>query len=371
MALARDQPLHSAQAPRLRCRPATESSRWFGGGCSGRYLHCEFLQQRGDGGSGRWWLADYAGTGLSGPGGVAVDGAGNVSSRITAIAGGGGSVWRRRADYSGHRTECLFRVAVDGAGDVFIADSGNNRVVEVTPGGVQTTVPASGLSYPTRVAVDAAGDVFISDFNNNRVVEVPAGGGAQTTVGTGLSHPQNVAVDAAGDVSSRISQRPGGEVPTGCTSAACQITLITGLNNPNAVALDGVAMSSHGYRQQPGGELQRSQPLVSVCHTNVGSTSSGQSEDGLSREHRERGTRFHCDRLPHRLPQASGETTDCLTTTMLNAVESARCLLTSRRPQAFFLQHPAQRDGWPDRQCSQRYGSDTGAFHQGIAVQPW
>src|ERR1017187_6486531 len=37
-------------------------------------------------------------------------------------------------------------VAVDGAGDVFIADTGNNQVVEVTPSGVQTTVPASGLN---------------------------------------------------------------------------------------------------------------------------------------------------------------------------------------------------------------------------------
>ena len=66
-------------------------------------------------------------------------------------------------------------LALDAAGDLFIADSGNNRVVEITPGGVQTTVPASGLSNPWGVAVDGAGDVFIEDTANNRVVELQPG----------------------------------------------------------------------------------------------------------------------------------------------------------------------------------------------------
>jgi hypothetical protein len=63
-------------------------------------------------------------------------------------------------------------VAVDGAGDVFIADTGNDRVVRVpADGGAQTTV-ASGLNTPVGVAVDGGGDVFIGDSANNRVVEV-------------------------------------------------------------------------------------------------------------------------------------------------------------------------------------------------------
>jgi hypothetical protein len=66
---------------------------------------------------------------------------------------------------------------VDGTptmGDVFILDYGNNRVVEVTPSGTQTTV-ASGLLTPEGMAVDSAGDVFIAEAFNNRVVEVKAG----------------------------------------------------------------------------------------------------------------------------------------------------------------------------------------------------
>ena len=61
-------------------------------------------------------------------------------------------------------------VAVDGAGDVFIVDTGNHRVVEVPAGGGAQTTVGTGLSYPQGVAVDGAGDVFIVDNNNNRVV---------------------------------------------------------------------------------------------------------------------------------------------------------------------------------------------------------
>ena len=89
-------------------------------------------------------------------------------------------------------------VAVDGTGDVFIGDTGNNRVVEVKADGTQTTV-GSGLNNPFGVAVDGAGDVFIADIGNNRVVEVKADG-TQTTVGSGLNTPAGVAVDAAGDL---------------------------------------------------------------------------------------------------------------------------------------------------------------------------
>ena len=91
-------------------------------------------------------------------------------------------------------------MAVDGSGDVFIADTGNNRVVEVKADGTQTTV-GSGLNDPVGVAVDGTGDVFIADFGNNRVVEVKADG-TQTTVGSGLNHPVGVAVDGRATSSS-------------------------------------------------------------------------------------------------------------------------------------------------------------------------
>ena len=70
---------------------------------------------------------------------------------------------------------------------------------------------AADCISPTGVAVDGAGDVFIADTFNNRVVEVPAGGGPQTTVVSGLCYPIGVAVDGAGDIFIADNlQQPGG-----------------------------------------------------------------------------------------------------------------------------------------------------------------
>src|SRR3954451_11943856 len=43
---------------------------------------------------------------------------------------------------------------------------------------------SSGFNGPEGVAVDGSGNVFIADTGNNRVVELPAGGGRQITVPT-------------------------------------------------------------------------------------------------------------------------------------------------------------------------------------------
>lgn len=123
-------------------------------------------------------------------------------------------------------------VAVDAAGNVFIADSGNQRVRRVDAvTGIITTIAGSGsggfsgdggpatsaqLNRPNSVAVDAAGNVFISDFNSFRIRRVDAATGIITTIaGTGLQgffsgdggqatatnlSPGGVAVDAAGNV---------------------------------------------------------------------------------------------------------------------------------------------------------------------------
>ncbi len=124
-------------------------------------------------------------------------------------------------------------------GTVFMADSGNNRVMELPAGSVSpTTFGATGLKFPYGLAVDAAGDVFIADTDNNRVVEVPANGEPQTTVGHDLINPQAVAVDAAGDVfiadtqNARVVEvQPGGTQSTVSTEP---INLVY----PTGVAVD-------------------------------------------------------------------------------------------------------------------------------------
>ena len=149
------------------------------------------------GGGAQTTLAD----GFTSPISVAVDQAGNVfvaDSASAHVAKLPANPLMARA-LLGSGLNHPSGVAVDAAGDVFIADTGNNRVVEVGPGG-QTTVPATGLNIPWGVAVDAAGDVFIANAGNNSALEIPAGGGAQTLVGAELNRPTGVAVDGAGDV---------------------------------------------------------------------------------------------------------------------------------------------------------------------------
>ena len=57
-------------------------------------------------------------------------------------------------------------IVQDSSGNLFIADTGNNRVVKAPWTG-------SGLSAPEAVAVDPSGNVYIADTGNNRIVKVP------------------------------------------------------------------------------------------------------------------------------------------------------------------------------------------------------
>ena len=82
-------------------------------------------------------------------------------------------------------------VAVDALGNLYIVDTGNNRVRRVDPAGTITTVAGSGsarysgdgglatsagLGSPTGVAVDALGNLYIADTWNDRVRRVELAG---------------------------------------------------------------------------------------------------------------------------------------------------------------------------------------------------
>ncbi len=127
----------------------------------------------------------------------------NPNGVLTLVAG------NSRAGYSGDGGQAVnaqlwapVGLAVDTAGDIFIADSGNNRVREVAASGVITTVagngtagfsgdggPAvsAGLSGVTGVAVDSSGNLFVADSGNNRVRKITAKGIITTLAGNGTS----------------------------------------------------------------------------------------------------------------------------------------------------------------------------------------
>lgn len=158
-----------------------------------------------------------------------------ANSLITTIAGDG---VQGSAGINGPATSAQLYwpkgVAVDSAGDLFIADSTNNRVLEVNHGsGIITIVAGNGtygysgdgglaasaeLRDPTALAFDAAGDLFIADYSNNCVREVNHATGIISTVagmgpsaygysGDGglataakLFYPDGLAIDSAGDL---------------------------------------------------------------------------------------------------------------------------------------------------------------------------
>jgi uncharacterized protein (TIGR03437 family) len=110
-------------------------------------------------------------------------------------------------------------VAVDAAGNLYVSEFEGHRVRKVSPDGRITTVAGTGvvgfrgdglpainaqLGFPAGLAVDRAGALYIADSQNNRVRKILPGGIISTAVGgssgTALATPLAVAVDAAGAI---------------------------------------------------------------------------------------------------------------------------------------------------------------------------
>ncbi len=141
-------------------------------------------------------------------------------------------------------------VAMDAAGDRFIADSGNNAILEFTPGSSTPIDIGTGLSQPGGVAVDGAGDVIIADTGNNRILEVPMVNGAlsnssqmalsTTLAGEALKSPSGVAVDGAGNlfIADTGNNRVVAVPYDGSWNVSGATTLGSSLTAPLAVAPD-------------------------------------------------------------------------------------------------------------------------------------
>ncbi|MFT4111200.1 choice-of-anchor D domain-containing protein [Silvibacterium sp.] len=186
--------------------------------------------------------------GISDAYGIVVDGSGNISfsdsvagvvrsissfnGTITTVAGNG------TTGYSGDNGSATSAelnhpagVALDSDGNLYIADTGNNRVRKVDDTFTITTVAGNGtsgysgdggaatgaeLASPAGIAVDSSGNIYIADAANNVVREIAASTGIISTIaGTGsagssgdgglatsakLNYPLGVALDSAGNL---------------------------------------------------------------------------------------------------------------------------------------------------------------------------
>jgi len=96
-------------------------------------------------------------------------------------------------------------------GNVYVADTGNSRIVKFTRDGAFLTEWGSQgnatneFDYPHGIAVDLDGNVYVADTNNNRIVKFTSDGafletwGPAVALGT-LSFPRGIAVDLDGNV---------------------------------------------------------------------------------------------------------------------------------------------------------------------------
>jgi len=182
---------------------------------------------------------------LVNPTSVAVDHAGNVY-----IGGFGGDIRKVTPDGLIHtiagdpfnsglsgdggpavqaQLDAVYGLVVDTAGNIFIADSFNNRIREITTDGLIHTfagggtsladgVPATSaqLAGPSRLALDSAGNLYITDqgtdaipgrirkVNAQGIISTVAGGGNSTSDGVQATTesilPDAVAVDPAGNL---------------------------------------------------------------------------------------------------------------------------------------------------------------------------
>ncbi len=216
----------------------------------------------------------------SGPALTATRVYGQAGSFITATTNNGG-VSATSLDYPQNVTS-------DSSGNLYVADSGNNRVLDYPAGTTTATrvygqagsftsntvnnggISATSLDEPTGVALDSSGNLYVVDTGNNRVLYYPAGSTTATRVygqagsftsntvnnggisATSLDGPwEGVALDSSGNLyvadfgNERVLYYPAGTTTAtrvygqagSFTTATTGITA-TSLDEPAGVALD-------------------------------------------------------------------------------------------------------------------------------------
>ena len=208
-------------------------------------------------------------------------------------------------------------LALDGSGNLYVADSGNHRIRKVAPDGTITTVAGSTIAgyygdggaaiagllrLPSGVAVDGSGNLYIADTGNHVIREVTPDGTISTLTGIGgagfagdtgppsggvIANPEDVAVDGSGNlyiadtgnlcvrkIASDVISTVAGRGTD--TSDGVQATTAA-LNGPFALAVDS---AGNFYVAEWGSSRIRKVDTKGVITTVAGTGTAGFGGDG-------------------------------------------------------------------------------------------
>jgi sugar lactone lactonase YvrE len=237
---------------------------------------------------------------------------------VTTLAGWPGAAGHVDATGRAARFSSPGGVRADSSGNVYVSDSTNYTIRKVTPGGAVTTVGGVPGTMGTTdgpvatalfggvggVAIDSNGNLFVADSGNYTIREISTSGNVTTiagvagtrgdTDGTGsgarLYDPQNLAIDSSnniyvadgmGNVVRRVTEAGVVTTIAGSGSAGSADGAGTGasFNDPTGIAVDH---SGNIYVADYGNNEVRMVTPAGVVTTIAGSTASG-SSDGTGR----------------------------------------------------------------------------------------
>ena len=112
-----------------------------------------------------------------------------TTAGLVSTIAGNGSTGKINGNGTAASFNSPFGIAIDGAGNLYVADSGNNLIREISLAGQVSTFAGSGakgsadagalqatFNTPAGIVVDASGNVYVSDENNNIIRKIGPGG---------------------------------------------------------------------------------------------------------------------------------------------------------------------------------------------------
>ncbi|MFN3403908.1 MAG: T9SS type A sorting domain-containing protein [Cytophagaceae bacterium] len=198
-------------------------------------------------------VSTVAGTGLAGstngsgavasfnhPYGVALDSEGNIyvadtqNNKIRKITADGHVSTYAGSGVSGSNNgpalsasfNSPYGVVVDAEGNLYVTDSGNNKIRKIDPSGMVTTFAGSGapgtedgegilatFNHPYGIAIDLSGNIYVTDYSGDKIRKITPAGTVTTFAGSGeqgsvngegniasFNRPAGLAVDNFGNV---------------------------------------------------------------------------------------------------------------------------------------------------------------------------